>query len=169
MSNKPAHPFPAIGLTVIRPVAGKGCAALLLITVTSSAKQADALWGFCCAEQHMCAFLCMNTHQKEIAHEALTASITGVSLVHNFSGSHKWQAGSAGCQVGALPIIFFAGQPTPTVEMSPLFSSLQPSSRRHSEAWQNKLDTTMLSATMDRLDMSKRDMQSGTWNLCCIS
>ena len=28
-------------------------------------------------------------------------------------------------QVGALPIIFFAGQPTPTVEMSPFFSSLQ--------------------------------------------
>ncbi len=38
-----------------------GCTGLLLIPVASSAKQADAPWGFCSAEQHMCAGRCMNT------------------------------------------------------------------------------------------------------------
>ncbi len=80
----------------------------------------------------------MNTHRGLLTHEALNACITGVSLVRGFSGSHKWHvcghAGSARCQVGALPIIFFAGQPTPTVEMSPLFSSLQHSGQQHAEA-----------------------------------
>ena len=37
-------------------------------------------------------------------------------------------------QVGSLPIIFFAGQPTPAVEMSPLFSSLQRISQQRAEA-----------------------------------
>ncbi len=65
-------------LKSVKPVAGKGCTGLLLITVASSAKQADAPWGFCFAEQHMCAILCMNTHWEVIAHEGLNACFTGV-------------------------------------------------------------------------------------------
>jgi hypothetical protein len=49
----------------------------------------------------------MNTHWELLTHEALNACITGVSLVRNFDGSHRWHvcghAGSAWVQVGPYP------------------------------------------------------------------
>ncbi len=71
---------------------------------SKSVKQADAPRGFCCAEHHMCAFLCMNTHQEQLIHEALNACITGVSLLRDFDGSHKWHVC---CHAGSVRWVLY--------------------------------------------------------------